>query len=89
MNGDIRLVNGSGRFNGRLEVCLNGMWGTVCNQQFGAQDAVVVCRSLGYSRFRESFIPVLNTIANIPYFLSRCLLLETSHIPTWNWTHPH
>ena len=33
---------------GRLEVCVNGVWGTVCDLQFGTKDAHVACSQLGY-----------------------------------------
>lgn len=32
--------------SGRLEVCLNKAWGTVCGDQFGYDDAEVACRQL-------------------------------------------
>ena len=58
-NGDIRLVGGSTRFEGRVEVCLNNVWGTVCDDSFdrftsratiNAQNFVTVaCRQLGLS----------------------------------------
>ena len=33
---------------GRLEVCVNGAWGTICDTAYGTRDAEVACRQLGY-----------------------------------------
>ena len=45
--GDIRLVGGANNYEGRVEVFVNGTWGTVCQDHFRGEEAVVACRQLG------------------------------------------
>ena len=46
--GDIRLVGGVLENEGRLEVCINQVWGTVCRYSWSSVDSRVACRQLGY-----------------------------------------
>ena len=47
---DIRLVNGPSPERGRLEVLVDGVWGTVCdlNVDFLKTEADVACKQLGF-----------------------------------------
>ena len=50
ITGSIRLVGGETEAEGRLEMCINREWGTVCgHDQWTNESTAVVCRQLGYS----------------------------------------
>ena len=76
-SGDIRLVNGTNELEGRLEICVNNVWGTVCSQGFTADDAEVVCDQLG---FRSNGKSLYTSLLKYRYTTTyQCIFCYASH----------
>ena len=50
---DVRLVGGSNEREGRVEICLNEAWGTVCDNFWTTNDGNVICNQLGFSKISK------------------------------------
>lgn len=58
----IRLTNGNKQSEGRVEVCFNNEYGTICDDLWDELDATVICRHLGYKGY--GILAILLLISN-------------------------
>ena len=63
-DGTVRLQGGT-QIQGRVEVCVNRTWGTICSDFWDNADASVVCTQLGYSQYGKFDVEQLSLLSVI------------------------
>ena len=83
-NGAVRLVGGFSSYEGRVEICYNNQWGTVCDNGFTSIDAKVVCGQLGYPVIGEIKCAsgILIIICTAALFFSLCINTCRNQLPS-------
>ena len=69
--GDLRLRGSESQGSGRVEVCIDNIWGTVCDDSWSEVNARVVCKHLGFPVFGK----MTNVLSLADYsMLQQCFL---------------
>ena len=53
VNGEVRHANGYTEREGRVDVCIKGVWSTVCGKNWDDREAQTVCQQLKYPSWGE------------------------------------
>ena len=46
--GQVRLAGGSIPNEGRVEICIQGVWGSICRNSWDDAESAIVCEQLGF-----------------------------------------
>ena len=87
-NGQLRLASGNIVNEGRVEICMNNEWGTVCDDGWSSTDATVVCRQLGFSTTGNEI--AFRNDCHLSQFsgivcANRCSCVYECTFWTWSW----
>ena len=80
--GELRLMGGDFPNEGRVEVCVDNHWGSICDTSFDSKDARVICSQLDYSDGEACHIHMYTYTSCSPYTIC-------SHAHTCFDTHMH
>ena len=75
----VRLVGGAVSWEGRVEVRVNDVWGTICSTSVDTVAASVICRELGYTRALGEPVQVTDHTSYTTSHMTDHMSYTTSH----------
>ena len=83
--GDIRLVDGISNTTGRVEMCLEDEWRAVGDDNWGEEEATVVCRQLGLPTDGQNLLSIIilkiHSIRLLTEVVLKILQMSVFHVP--------
>ena len=73
ITGQLRLAGGNIDNEGRVEICMNNVWGTVCSDFWDTTDATVACQELGYSTDGQKHLLPCTALTILAIMIAVCL----------------
>lgn len=61
-DGEVRLSGSNLKRAGRVELCVETTWTSLCDQSWDVEDAQVACRELGYSPYGKLTCHYINPV---------------------------
>ena len=82
----VRIVDGRTDDDGRIELCLDGLWGSVCIDSWDARDARVVCHQLGYDGCKITFcLIVVYNYTNVVVYIAQGFEVSSNSSIHWRY----
>ena len=72
-------MNGKTSTDGRVEICVDGLWGSVCDDKWDYRDAEVVCRQLQFDGRKLTLLIIKGSLTTVlKTFQSGYLIISLS-----------
>jgi len=77
-NGELRLAGGPAPNEGWVEICLQGIWGTICHLSGDSEETAIICAQLGFQSESKTLLESHSSIVITKSCSSNIFILDSS-----------